>query len=124
MILLVCVLFTFAATRKIGRISPVRAVSGGTEDVHFDSLLNVRVRKNPLAFFIALRNLTSRLKNYIGACVITSILVFFMMSIIMLTQGLNSEAIFGASCDIIVSGIEAISPTTVPITHAAVYWIM
>lgn len=99
-ILLVCVLFAFAATRKIGRISPVRAVSGGTEDVHFDSLLNVRVRKNPLAFFIALRNLTSRLKNYIGACVITSILVFFMMSIIMLTQGLNSEAIFGANCDI------------------------
>lgn len=100
-ILLVCVLFTLVSTRKIGRISPVRAVSGGTEDVHFDSLLNVRIRKKPLTFFIALRNLTSRLKNYVGACAITSILVFFMMSIIMLTQGLSADAIFnGASGDI------------------------
>lgn len=103
-ILLVCVLFTLASTRKIGRISPVRAVSGGTEDVHFDSLLNVKIHKKPLTFFIALRNLTSRLKNYVGACAITSILVFFMMSIIMLTQGLNAEAIFsGASGDIKIS---------------------
>ena len=93
-ILLVCILFVAAATHKIGRISPVRAISGGKDDVYFDSRLNVRIRRKPLGFFIALRQITSRFTAYIGSTFIVALLVFFMASIMVLTKGLDAQTIF------------------------------
>ena len=93
-IIAVCMLFVANAVRGIGKISPVRAIQGGKDDVYFDSLLNVRVRKKPVTFFIALRQITSRLKDYIGSTVIAALLVFFIITIMMLVKGLDFDTIF------------------------------
>lgn len=93
-IILICAVFIFAATAKIRRISPVCAISGAKGEVYFDSRLNVRIRKKPLAFFLALRQLNSRRKSYIGTAFIVILLTFFIISIMILTKGLDGEGLF------------------------------
>lgn len=93
-ILLLCTVFVLGATAKIGKISPVRAISGGKSEIYFDSRLNIKIRKKPLMLFLAIRQLTSRLKDYVGTAMITALLVFFMISIMIFTDGIDTEAIF------------------------------
>ncbi|MGN0686871.1 MAG: FtsX-like permease family protein [Oscillospiraceae bacterium] len=85
-IILLCALFVILATNKVGRISPVRAISGGTAEVHFDSRLNAPIKAKPLSLFIALRQFTSRGKSYLGSIFIVALLVYFMMTIIVLSE--------------------------------------
>lgn len=91
-----CTVYIIFATKKISRISPVRAISGGAEEVHFDSMINVRVRKNPLSFFIALRQITSHPKAYIGTALIAAILIFFMITITLLGGGISANSMIEA----------------------------
>lgn len=93
-IMLVCVIFIFISTAKISRISPVNAIAGSKSDVYFDSRMNVRVRQKPLGFFIALRQLNSRRKSYIGTVFIVMLLVFFIVSIMILSKGLDIDNLF------------------------------
>ncbi len=93
-IILICAVFIFAATAKIRRISPVCAISGAKSEVYFDSRLNVRIRKKPLAFFLALRQLNSRRKSYLGTAFIVILLTFFIISIMILTKGLDGDQLF------------------------------
>ena len=93
-IILICQIFIFLATAKISKISPVIAISGGRGEVHFDSRLNTDIKQRPLAFFIALRQLNSRRKHYIGTMLIASLLIFFIVSIMILSQGLDSDNLF------------------------------
>ena len=93
-IILICAAFIFAATAKIRRISPVCAISGAKTEVYFDSRLNVRIRKKPLAFFLALRQLNSRRKSYLGTAFIVILLTFFIISIMILTKGLDGDQLF------------------------------
>ena len=81
------------STRKISKISPVRAISGGKSEVHFDSRINVPIRKKALSFLMGLRQFTSRLKSYAGILFISVLLVYFMMTIIMLSDRLSGENI-------------------------------
>ncbi len=91
----VCSVFIVISAARVGRISPVKALSGGREDVYFSGRLNVKIRKKPLIFFIALRQLTSGIRKYIGSCIITALLVFFMISITVMAGGMSYEAFFG-----------------------------
>ena len=100
-IIIICVIFVFLATARIGRISPVRAIQGGKDEVYFDSRLNVPLRQKPLSLLIALRQITSNAKNYIGAVLIVTILIFFLVSISAFVGGFDVDAIFtGMSGDI------------------------
>ena len=90
-IILICTVFIFISTSKIGRISPVRAIAGAKSEVYFDSRLNTRVRKKPLSFFLALRQLNSRRKSYLGTVFIVMLLSFFVISIMIITKGLDME---------------------------------
>ncbi len=92
-VIAVCVLFVIIATAKVSRISPVRAISGGKSEVHFDSRLNVPVKGKPLSFFMGLRQFTSRGKSYTGVILIAALLVYFMMSIIVLSDRLSGGKI-------------------------------
>lgn len=85
----ISVIFIVLATVKVNRISPVRAISGGKSEIHFDSRLNVPVRAKPLSFFMGLRQFTSRAKSYTGVILIAALLVYFMMSIIVLSDRLS-----------------------------------
>lgn len=100
-IIIVCTIFIIFSTAKISRISPVRAISGGKADVYFSSRLNVRIRKKPLSFFVALRQITSKKRRYIGTCFISAILVFFMCSISVFTKEMSSEEVLGSTADIV-----------------------
>lgn len=92
-ITLVCTGFICMSTAKIGSISPLQVIAGSS-DVHFDTRLNTRIRKTPLSFFLSLRQLTSRRKNYIGTTLIVSLLVFFIISIMILAKGFDTESMF------------------------------
>lgn len=80
-ILIVSVILIFIKTGKIAKISPVRAISGGREEIYFSSRLNVPISKKLLSATLSLRQFTSAKKRYIGAVFITAILTFCMITI-------------------------------------------
>ena len=90
----VSTVFILIATSKISRISPVRAISGNISDAHFDSRLDLPIHARPLSFFLALRQLGSRKKSYIGTVLIVTMLVYFVVSIMILAGGLDTDNLF------------------------------
>lgn len=100
LILLVCVVYVFFATAKVGRISPVRAISGGHSEIYFDSRLQMPIRKRGLHFLVALRQFTSRFKSYFGSMVIVALLVFFLCTVMIFTGGINADLFMTPTGDI------------------------
>ena len=90
-IFLLCTLFVILTTAKIGKISPVRAISGNQNEVYFDNRLHMPIRKKGLSFFIALRQFTSRIKSYVSSFLIVSLLVFFLCTVMFFAKGLNRD---------------------------------
>lgn len=70
--------FVFAKTAKIGKITPIRAIRGGAEDIYFKSRITAPVRKRGLSFWLACRQLVSGKKQYLSASLVTALLVFFL----------------------------------------------
>lgn len=95
-ILVSLILFSAAAiffvTIKVGKISPVRAVSGAKEEIYFDSRLNAPISKRLLSPSLALRQFTSAKRRYIGTFLIVAILVFFMVTVTFLANVINSKS--------------------------------
>jgi len=81
----------FLITVKLNRISPVRAIAGAKKEVYFDSRLNAPISRRSLSASLALRQFTSAKRRYIATLVIIAILVFFMMTITILANTLNSK---------------------------------
>lgn len=99
-IILICNIFVFGKTYRIAKISPIKAINGGHEDVYFDSRIRVPLGEKVLSFRLALRQLTSSSKQYLSLVVISAILVFFMMSITTLATCMTTKALqenFGAT---------------------------
>ncbi len=91
-ILVISALFIFFITRKVGNISPVRAISGSKNEIYFDSRIKAPIFKQGLSASLALRQFTSSKRRYIGTIIITAILVFFMMSANLLGNLLTSKS--------------------------------
>lgn len=87
----ITMIFVVLSTAKAAKISPVRAISGGKSEIHFDSRLNIPVKAKPLSLFIGLRQFTSHVKSYGGSVLIVALLVYFMMTIAVLSQKLTSD---------------------------------
>lgn len=81
----------FIITVKLNKISPVRAIAGAKKEVYFDSRLNAPISRRSLSASLALRQFTSAKRRYIATLVIIAILVFFMMTITILANTLNSK---------------------------------
>lgn len=79
-------------TVKIKRISPVRAISGAKKEVYFDSRMNVPINGKLLSVSLAFRQFTSAKRRYLGIFAIVGILVFFMMTINVLSHAVNSKS--------------------------------
>lgn len=79
--LLVSAVLILIKTRKIARIAPLRAISGGREEIFFDSRLNAPITKKGLAASLSLRQFTSAKKRYIGTVFIVAILTFCMITV-------------------------------------------
>ncbi|MEE1304053.1 MAG: ABC transporter permease [Agathobacter sp.] len=78
LMLLILIIFIMANVNKIGRITPIKAIRGGKSDVFFNSRIHFQLHGKGLQFWLALRQITSGMKRYIGACVITMLLMFFI----------------------------------------------
>lgn len=91
-IIAVSALFVMLATRKVGKISPMKAISGGKNDIHFDSRLKAPVSKKALSPSLALRQFTSNKRSYIGTIIIIGILMFFMITMNVLCHSMDSKA--------------------------------
>lgn len=70
--------FICVQTAKIGKITPIRALRGGAEDVYFKSRFAAPVLKKGLGFWLALRQIVSGKKQYGNVVVIAAVLVFFL----------------------------------------------
>lgn len=77
-IFLLLAAFICIKTTKIGKITPLRAIRNGAEDIYFKSRLTLPVYRSGINFWLAFRQFTSNKKQYISACLITSLLVFFL----------------------------------------------
>ncbi len=95
-LIVICMMFALISTIKIGKLSPVRAVRGGGDDVYFASRVQIPIKKKLLMFFIAIRQLTSKFASYMGACAIIAILVFFMISVGVMSKGLSYDTLFAS----------------------------
>lgn len=92
-------LFIFGKTRAVIKVSPIRAISGGNDGVYFKSRLQIPVEGKKINTKIAVRQLTSNMKQYISSTAIVAILVFFLISISVLNASMNRQTIeekFGA----------------------------
>lgn len=77
-VLFLLVIFIHVKTAKIGKITPIRAIRGGAADVYFGSRFTTAVYRRGLSFWLALRQLVSGKRQYVGACLISAVLVFFL----------------------------------------------
>ena len=90
-ILLLSAVFILLVSGKVGRISPIRAVSGGRSEVYFDSRIRVPITGKMLSPSLAFRQFTSGKRRYIASIVIASILVFFLMTMTGMTDAVSSD---------------------------------
>lgn len=77
-VLLIFAVFITAGTVRIGHITPIRAIRGGADDVYFKDRFAVAIHQKGLGFWLALRQLLSGKKQYISACLVAALLVFFL----------------------------------------------
>ena len=76
-ILLLLMGFVWLRTGRIRRISPVNAVRGIWERPPKSKRAAFPIKKRGLSFWLAVRQLLSGKRRYIGACLVTVLLVFF-----------------------------------------------
>ena len=93
-ILVVCTVFIFISTAKISRISPVSAITGAASGNDSKVQSSSRIRPHPLQLSLAVRQLSSRKKSYISITLIVTLLVFFIVSIMILSKGLDPDSLF------------------------------
>lgn len=97
-----CLLFTgiilsvsaaliFIKTLPLGKISPVKAIGGGKEDIYFDSRIKLPISKRLLSLSLAARQFTSAKRRYIGTVLISSILIFFMLTVNLIINLITSR---------------------------------
>lgn len=75
-ILLVLVGFIALQTARIGRIKPLRAILGGKQ-AQVGQVGGPRIRRRGLTFWLALRQLVTGKRRYLGSCMVALLLVFF-----------------------------------------------
>jgi len=92
LILIVSCLVIFLATRKIGKVSPVKALTGESRDVYFDNLLNAPISGSSLSLSLAYRQFSSKKRRYLVAILICALLMFFMLTINLMSSSMKSRS--------------------------------
>ena len=77
-VLFIFAVFITVGTVRIGHITPIRAIRGGADDVYFKDRFAVAIHQKGLSFWLALRQLLSGKKQYVSACLVAALLVFFL----------------------------------------------
>lgn len=95
-ILAVCTVLILIRTRRAAKISPVRAISNGKEEIYFASRLQAPISKKALSASLAFRQITSGAGRYVGVVFIVGILSFFMISVNLIGTLLSSKEALAA----------------------------
>lgn len=90
-IVLVSVALIFVKTLPLAKLSPVKAIGGGKEDVYFDSRIKLPISKKLLSLSLAFRQFTSAKRKYISVVLISVILIFFMITVNLIINFMNSK---------------------------------
>ena len=80
LLFVITAIYVAVFTRKIRKTSPVKAITNGHGDFYFDSRLNAPIKKGLMGFWLGLRQITSAPKRYISIVVVTSLLIFTIIS--------------------------------------------
>lgn len=91
LIILITSLLIIIKTRKIGKVSPIIAISGGREEIYFNNSLKLPISKKLLSLTLTIRQIFSNKKQYISSLIIAAILCFFMISVTSLNNFMNDE---------------------------------
>ncbi|MCM1263317.1 MAG: hypothetical protein NC313_11420 [Butyrivibrio sp.] len=83
--------FVIIRTKKIEKVLPIQAIRGGASDVYFKSRLTAQIHQKALNFWLAYRQLISGKKQYISACFISVLLVFFLALVVRLDAWLGED---------------------------------
>ena len=92
LVLVISALYIAIVTGKVGKISPMKAISGGKGDIYFDSRFNAPISQKALSSSLALRQFTSAKRRYIGTVVIIVILIFFMITMNVMGASMDSKS--------------------------------
>lgn len=95
-VFLISALCIVVITRRVAKISPVRAITGGKREIYFDSRIKVAIHKKLLSASLALRQFTSNKRQYAGAVAIVAILVYFMTTMMMLANAVTATSAWDA----------------------------
>ncbi|MBR5938541.1 MAG: FtsX-like permease family protein [Clostridiales bacterium] len=91
-ILVLSVLVILLATRKVAKVSPVKALTGESRDVYFDSFLTAPVSGKNLSMSLSYRQFSSNKRRYFVAILITALLMFFMLSVNLMASCMKSKS--------------------------------
>lgn len=91
LIILITFFLIMIKTRKIGKVSPIIAISGGREEIYFNNSLKLPISKKLLSLTLTIRQIFSNKKQYISSLIIAAILCFFMISVTSLNNFMNDE---------------------------------
>ena len=91
-ILILSVLVILLATRKIAKVSPVKALTGESRDVYFESFLTAPVSGKNLAMSLSYRQFSSNKRRYFVAIFITALLMFFMLTVNLMGSCMESKS--------------------------------
>jgi len=90
-ILVASAVFILICSEKIGRVSPIMAISGRREEGSNTSLKAVPLSGRLISSSLALRQFISGRRRYVAAIVIATMLVFFLMTVTGMTDAITSE---------------------------------
>ena len=92
MILALSVLVILLATRKVAKVSPVKALTGESRDVYFESFLTAPVSGKNLSMSLSYRQFSSNKRRYFVAILITALLMFFMLTVNLMASCMKSKS--------------------------------
>ena len=67
-------------TRRVAKVTPVKAITNARSDYYFDSGINMPIQKNALGLTLGLRQLTSNPMRYISICIVSALLIFSVIT--------------------------------------------
>lgn len=80
MLLLVGV-FIVLKTIRVAKVTPLKAINGGINNIHFSSVLKLPISKRFLNISLAYRQVISEKKQYISAVLVTAVLTLCMIMV-------------------------------------------
>lgn len=90
-ILILVAAFIVLKTRRISETTPIKAIRGGRDSVHFSSVLKLPVSGKKLGLSLAYRQFISEKKQYVAAIIVTAILAMFMILMNDVVRWFNSQ---------------------------------